>query len=100
MVNFALLDKIKKCSAVDFIPDPRSIKVRSQNSLVDYLQTKLWFEHNSAMIIRYKPMESHLNINLQFADFVSHIIWNRHENNKFDAFNILKPYISIRHLFF
>jgi hypothetical protein len=100
MVNLALLDKIRKCSVVDFIPDPRSIKVKSQNSLVDYLQTKLWFEYNSATVIRYKPMESHLNINLQFADFVSYIIWSRFEYNKSDAFNIFKPFILIKHLFF
>lgn len=100
MVNLTLLDKIKKCSVVDFIPDPRSIKVKSQNSLVDYLQTKLWFEYNSATVIRYKPMESHLNINIQFVDFVSYIIWSRFEYNKSDAFNILKPHILIKHLFF
>ncbi len=100
MVNFALLDKINKCSVVDFIPDPRSIKVKSQNSLVDYLQTKLWFEYNSATVIRDKPMESHLNINLQFADFVSYIVWSRYEYNKSDAFNILKPYVLIKNLFF
>jgi len=100
MVNFALLDKIDKCSAVDFMPDPRSIKVKSQKSLVDYLQTKLWFEYNSATIIRYKPTESHLNINIQFADIVSYVIWRRYEYNKSDAFNILKPHILIKHLFF
>lgn len=100
MVNFALLDKIDKCSVVDFIPDPRSIKVESQNSLVDYLQTKLWFEYNSATIIRYQTTESHLNINIQFADIVSYVIWRRYEYNKSDAFNILKPHILIKHLFF
>jgi hypothetical protein len=100
MVNFALLDKIKKFSIVDFIPDPRSIKVKSQNSLVDYLQTKLWFEYNSATVIRYMPTESHLNINLQFTDFVSYIIWRRYEYNKSDAFNILKSHTILKDLFF
>jgi len=100
MVNFVLLDKIKKCSMVDFIPDPRSIKVKSQNSLVDYLQTKLWFEHNSATVIRYRPVESHQSLNLQFADFVSYIIWSRYELNKSRPFNILKNSLSIKHLFF
>jgi hypothetical protein len=100
MVNFALLDKISKYPTVNFIPDPRTIKVESGNSLVDYLQIKLWFEYNSATIIRHQPMESHQNYNLQFVDFIAHIIWSRYEKNMSGAFNILKHRISNKQLFF
>jgi hypothetical protein len=100
MVNFILLDEIKNFSTIDFIPDPRTIKVASGNSLVDYLQTKLWFEFNSATIIRHTPMESQMNNNLKFADFISNIVWSRYEDNKSNPYNILKPYITSKHLFF
>jgi hypothetical protein len=100
MVNFLLLEKIKDSPAVDFIPDPRTIKVKSGNSLIDYLQTQLWFEHNSATIIRHRPTESHQNLNLQFADFVSNIVWRRYEDNDYTAFRPLAAHIELKHLFF
>jgi hypothetical protein len=100
MINFILLDEIKTCSTINFIPDPRTIKVASGNSLVDYLQTKLWFELNSATIINHTPMESHRNNNLKFVDFIANIVWSRYEDNKSGPYNILKPYIAVKHLFF
>jgi hypothetical protein len=100
MINFILLDEIKTCSTINFTPDPRTIKVASGNSLVDYLQTKLWFELNSAAIINHTAMESHLNNNLKFVDFISNIVWSRYEDNKSSPFNILKPYITNKLLFF
>jgi len=100
MVNFILLDEIKNCSTINFIPDPRTIKVASGNSLADYLQTKLWFEFNSATIIRHTPMESHMNNNLKFVDFLSNIVWSHYEDNKSGPYNILKPHIITKQLFF
>ena len=47
MVGLALLQRIKKIPHVTFVPDARSIKVRSGNSLVDYLHTEIWFKLNS-----------------------------------------------------
>lgn len=100
MINFILLDEIKTCSTINFTPDPRTIKVASGNSLVDYLQTKLWFELNSATIINHAPMESHRNNNLKFVDIIANIVWSRYEDNKSAPYNILKPHITIKHLFF
>jgi hypothetical protein len=100
MVNFAILQEIKECPAVDFIPDPRTIKVASGNSLVDYLKTKLWFELNSATVIKHIPVESKKNLTLQFIDFIAHVVWSRHENNEYDSYRLLRPYITERHLFF
>jgi len=84
----------------DFIPDPRTIKVSSGNSLVDYLQIKLWFELNSATVIRHVSQESKASLNLQFADFISHIIWSRYEDSEIDVYNLIKPNIYEKHLFF
>lgn len=43
MIRLALLERMAAYGAVTLIPDPRSIKVKSGNSLADYLQTELWF---------------------------------------------------------
>ncbi|HEU20438.1 MAG TPA: DUF3800 domain-containing protein [Deltaproteobacteria bacterium] len=100
MVHFAILQEIRECAAVDFIPDPRTIKVASGNSLVDYLKTKLWFELNSATVIRHIPVESKKNLTLQFIDFIAHVVWSRYENNEYDPYRLIRPYITERHLFF
>ena len=100
MVNFAALDKIKSHPVVNFIPDPRTIKIASGNSLIDYLQIKLWFEMNAATKLIYTPMESKSNLNLQFIDFICHIVWKRYEFNEFRFYNELRPHILEKHLFF
>jgi len=100
MINLILLDNIKDKSKISFIPDKRTIKVESGNSLVDYLQTQLWLVLNVQTTIQNYPQESHTCSNLQFTDWVSHIIGSRFENHKFEAFNILKDKIILKTLFF
>jgi hypothetical protein len=100
MVNFAILQEICDCPVVDFIPDPRTIKVASGNSLVDYLKVKLWFELNSATIIKHIPVESKKNLTLQFIDFIAHVVWSRYENREYNPYRLLRTHIKERHLFF
>jgi len=100
MVNLSLLNHIKHYPAVTFIPDIRSIKVKSGNSLVDYLQTQLWCEHNVQTKIIPHPQESKKVLNLQFVDYISNIIWKRYEDNQFTPFQRLRPYLDNRCLYF
>lgn len=73
----------------EFIPDKRSIKVESGNSLSDYLQTKIWFDHSSTAKLLNKPQESHQDYNLQFADWIANLVWSNFEDNKTEYFNAL-----------
>jgi len=100
MVYLALLNRIKNLPEVVFVPDLRSIKVESGNSLIDYLQTELMFRHNSDTMLINKPMESHKVLNLQFIDWITHIIWKKYEDCQHDSFNILLKNIGLKHLFF
>jgi len=100
MINLILLDNIKDKPKINFIPDKRTIKVKSGNSLVDYLQIQLWLVLNVQTTIQNYPQESHTCWNLQFTDWVSHIIWNMFENQRFKAFNILKNKVICKTLFF
>lgn len=54
MIGISLLDEMKKHQNVVFVPDPRSIKVESDNSLHDYLQTKLWLDMNVMTMLETK----------------------------------------------
>jgi hypothetical protein len=81
MVRLALLDEIKNEPIVNFIPDPRTIKISSGSSLIDYLQTELYFELSSATKLNQILVDSKSSLNLQFIDFISHIIWKSYEDN-------------------
>jgi hypothetical protein len=100
MIRLVLLDYIKKHPIVDFVPDKRAIKVASGNSLSDYLQTELWMVENSQTKIHNLPTESHNCQGLQFADFIANFIWRRYELNQSSAYNLLRPQIDNRVLFF
>ena len=100
MLKLLLLERIKHYPRVTLYPDEKSIKVKSGNSLVDYLQTELWFGLNAKTILRYIPLESSSSKNLQFVDYICNIVWNHYERNKSIPFNILEPHITTVPLFF
>jgi len=100
MIRLCLLDEIKKYDEVRLIPDPRSIKVKSGNSMVDYLQTILMFDLESDTRLIHNPLESHHSLDLQFIDVISHIVWKHHEYSHSPPFLTLSPYIKFKHLYF
>jgi len=100
MLSLIIPEYTSAYSEVDFIPDERSIKVKSGNSLVDYLQAKLWFDHAQQTKLVNKPGRSHEQYNLQFIDWVAHCIWVNFEWGQNTMHNVLLPYIKNRTLFF
>lgn len=94
MVKVCLADYIVNEPTVNFIPDPRSIKVASGNSLVDYLQTVLWFELGSTARIHPQYVESEKSLCLQFADILAHIVWRSYEDQDASAYSIIQPYMA------
>ncbi len=100
MMRLSILDKIHTRPVVKVIRDERSIKVKSGNCCIDYLQTYVWFEMESPCILMDFPSESHRNICLIFIDWVTNIIWGRYEDNKIEPFNVLLPVIRNQKLFF
>lgn len=52
MIGLSLLDRMSQYSSVTMIPDPRSIKVKSGNSLHDYLLTRLWFDKQTTTLLK------------------------------------------------
>jgi len=100
MLSLLLLDHIKDEEKVTLIPDPRSIKVKSGNSMVDYLQIKLWFEMNCKTEILEQRISSDQCDNLKFIDIITHIIWKAFEDNdEPNAINLRKKVIC-KKLFF
>jgi hypothetical protein len=100
MCRLVVCDYVTMCSEFEFIPDKRSIKVESGNSLSDYIQTVLWFECRSTAKLINDPQESDKNYNLQFVDWVAHIVWSAFEDGETAPFKELSNRIRIRRLFF
>ena len=100
MISKLMLNEMAKYDEVTFIPDPRTIKVKSGNSLPDYLQTQLWFEKQVTTKLNYQPISSDQSLNLQFADMLSGCIQSHFEDTNSINFNLLKDCISYKVLFF
>jgi len=100
MIGLSLLDEMRKHPNVSFIPDPRSIKVESGNSLHDYLQTKLWLELNVKTILETIPCDSATSRNVQFSDMLSGIVQGHFEDGSSQPWAELRNNISYKTLFF
>ncbi|VAW69461.1 hypothetical protein MNBD_GAMMA09-1760 [hydrothermal vent metagenome] len=100
MIGLSLLDEMRKHKNIVFIPDPRSIKVESGNSLHDYLQTKLWFELSSQTILETQPCDSATNRNVQFSDMLSGIVQGHFEDGNSQPWAELRTNINYKTLFF
>lgn len=100
MIKLFLLDYMKSHDVVTFIPDPRSIKVESGNSLHDYLQTELWFTEKSNTKLITTPIDSKDSLGLQFADMVSGIVQSRFEDNSSRNYQIISKHLNLKTLFF
>jgi hypothetical protein len=100
MVNLALMDELRSKTDVTLHPDNRSVKLASGHSLVDYLQTRLWFEFNLKTKLHWHPMESSSSLSIQFVDVISHIVWAHFERHHSDPFLVLQKHIRSSRLFF
>lgn len=100
MIQMALLKHVAQYDEVNLIRDNRTVKVASGNSLIDYLQTYMWFELKASTVLFDMPLDSKSTRKLIFIDWMNNIIWGHYEDENNSAYNILKPYLRERKLFF
>jgi len=100
MIKLSLIDEMCKYSRVNLIPDPRSVKVESRNSLHDYLDICLTFDKRVVTDLYTKPCDSACNRNVQFADMLTGLVQSHYEDSNSDYWHILKHQIDAKHLFF
>lgn len=100
MIKLAVLPKVKGEPIVNLIRDNKSIKVKSGNSLIDYLQTEMWFELGSSTRLVDIPSDSKKVQNLIFIDWINNLIWGKYEDNNNAPYDIIKNVISSNKLFF
>lgn len=100
MIGLTLLSEMSNNDKVIFVPDPRSMKVESGNSMHDYLQTQLWFHHNTTTILETIPQDSDANRNIQFADMLSGVVQGHYEDANTKPWQILASTINSKKLYF
>jgi hypothetical protein len=100
MIRLSLLDRMAQYDSVTMIPDPRSIKVKSGNSLHDYLLTGLWFEKQVETSLQTCPVDSSKCLGIQFADMLAGVVQGRFEAGRFDCFTTILSKLSLKRLFF
>jgi len=100
MIRLCLIDRMAQYDQVTMVPDPRSIKVKSGNSLHDYLLTELWFTKNVKTELQTTPVDSAQSLGIQFADMLSGAVQRRFESGMADCFAILRPRVNLKCLFF
>lgn len=100
MIKLAILDTVRNEPLVNLIRDNKTIKVKSGNSLIDYLQTTLWFEMNSKTKIVDIPSDSKKVQNLIFIDWMNNLIWGNYEDKNSEPYQILKSVLDSKKLFF
>jgi hypothetical protein len=100
MVRLSLLDCLCQYDEATLIPDARSIKVESGNSLHDYLQIELWFVKKVKTILTTQPLESKHCLGVQFADMLSGIVQSCIEDRSLSDYKIIEPALKPKFLFF
>ena len=100
MIQIALLQIVKRYDEVNLIRDNRTVKVASGNSLIDYLQTYMWFELNGMTVLNDMPLDSKSTRKLVFIDWMNNIIWGHYEDGNDSAYAILKGSVHEKRLFF
>lgn len=105
MIRKLLVEVMAQHDEVTFIPDHRSIKLESGNSLHDYLETSLLFDLQADTRLTTVKRESKDCLGLQFADMMAGIVQFPFEfgrQNDMTAWETIKDFVSLevfdRHL--
>jgi hypothetical protein len=100
MIYLSLIERMCAYEQVTMIPDPRSIKVKSGNSLHDYLQTELWFTKKVKTQLSTRPVDSKSCRGIQFADMLAGLVQGKFENGDNRHLAIVRPKLKLNCLFF
>lgn len=91
MIKHLLVTEMARHTSVRLVPDPRSIKLQSGNSLPEYLKIQLLFEEKVDTCFHYHPVDSAHSLHLQYADMLAGIVSSHYEFGENHAFEMLKP---------
>jgi len=100
LIEACILNKLAGFDDVTLVPDPRSVKVASSNTLPDHLQMKLWFELGVTTTVESKPRDSASSLQVQCADMLAGLVRSRYEDGDLADFHTLSPVLETSLRFF
>jgi hypothetical protein len=100
MLQHLLVDEMAGHERVCLIPDGRSVKASSGNSLHDYLQTCLWYHKGAVTRLETLSGDSKHCKGLQFADFMAGAVSAGFENRNPEYLSTPGLNVSLKHLYF
>ncbi|MCP5301931.1 MAG: DUF3800 domain-containing protein [Pseudomonadales bacterium] len=100
MLGLSELHNWKDYETIHLIPDPRSIKVKSGNSMGDYLQTKVWFDKKSKAKLVVAPQDSSKCYSIQVADMLAGLVQAHFEDGNSKAWKNTSGKIRHKKLYF
>lgn len=100
MIRLSLLGRMRQHKEVRIVPDPRSIKVKSGNSLPDYLQTLLGFHLRCDTALQMNPAESSKSLAVQFADMLSGAVQSAFEDSNYSYIKVIASRLKHNCLYF
>lgn len=100
MMRLSVIDHIKHHTEINLIRDNKTVKIASGNTLVNYLQTTLWFDCKVETILKDIPSDSKSVLGLILVDWLNNIVFHHFEMGNSSAFNIIEPITQNRKLFF
>jgi len=100
MLKLLLIDDMAKRPSAMLMPDARSMKVQSGNSMHDYLSIWLGYELGAPTRLQTTPTESTHCKQLQFVDMLSGTIHAHYEFGKSEWHREIEPHLRQRTLFF
>jgi hypothetical protein len=100
MIGLMLTGPMAAHADVTMVPDPRSIKVQSGNSLRDYLRIDLWFVKNSKTLLKTQPEDSQFCRGIQFTDMLCGLMRAHYEDGEATNYGIRASRIRQRCLYF
>ncbi|MDY0150996.1 MAG: DUF3800 domain-containing protein [Candidatus Cloacimonas sp.] len=100
MAGLILPKHVPLSEPLNLHPDNKSIKVGSANSFSDYIEIKLRYEHNVAGDITVCYCNSENDLNIQFVDIITNIVFRHYERGENTVYKILSSSISQTKLYF
>lgn len=100
MIKLFLVGEMRKHDQVTLIPDPRTIKIKSGNSLHDYLQTNLWYTENVETKLLTQPEDSGKSLGLQFTDMLAGATQHHFEDSNSASWNVISSHVALTKLYF
>jgi len=92
MTKELLIEEMSRHGSVCLVPDPRSLKQQSGNSLPEYLKIQLLFEKNVDTRLHYHPLDSGNSLHVQFADMLAGVVSSHYEFGERIGFDMLAPH--------